>query len=96
MIDLHAHILPGVDDGARRYSGFTGNGSYGCRQRSRALWWQLHTAIRPGRFENFQFRETAMTDLESPESMRIRQNHIPLRILEWNGDFCVGRHWKIK
>ena len=79
MIDLHAHILPGVDDGARDIQDSLEMAVMAADSGVSIMVATPHSN-QTGRFENF-CSEKLNEDLSRLKAA-IRQNHIPLRILE--------------
>lgn len=79
MIDLHAHILPGVDDGARDIQDSLEMAAMAADSGVSIMTATPHSN-QTGRFENF-CSEKLSGDFRRLKAA-IRQNHIPLRILE--------------
>lgn len=88
MIDLHAHILPGVDDGARDIQD-----SLEMAAMAADSGVSIMTATPPQQSDRqirkFLFRETERR-FQTPESSDPTESHT-LKNTGRNGDFCVGR-----
>ena len=78
MIDLHLHILPGVDDGARNIDDTLGMADLAARSGVRTLVATPHSN-QMGRFENFC--SPTLTDAFDELEREIKKANIPLTIL---------------
>lgn len=79
MLDLHIHILPGVDDGAQDYEDSIGMADLALKSGIRTVCATPH-ANQMGRYENFYSLEFSRRYDRLQEMLR--SNNLPLQILE--------------
>ena len=79
MVDLHSHILPGVDDGAQDYEDSIGMASLAWESGIHTICATPH-ANQMGRYENFYNAELSRHYDRLQEMLRISK--VPVRILE--------------
>ena len=79
MLDLHIHILPGVDDGAQDYEDSIGMADLALKSGIRTVCATPHSN-QMGRYENFYTYEFSRRYDRLQEMLRT--NHLPLQILE--------------
>lgn len=76
MIDIHSHILPGIDDGAR-------NMDESLAMAQRAVQEGIHTIIATPHHKNSMFDNPAAIILEKTQALnrRLEEEKIPLKVL---------------
>lgn len=78
MVDLHTHILPGVDDGSRGFEDSLGMAALALESGVRTMVATPHSN-QMGRFENFYSEE--LTDLYHQLRQVLREEGLPLELL---------------